>query len=271
MPRSTRFVRLLKRFYPARYLGALMTNLPVLESVADYGFFMGDDVVYLPKDNTIQINEPIAQPEEIVLPSQVVEHFIKQANYHWIMDFCLCRESAHCRDYPRNYGCLFLGEAVLDINPSLGRLVSRDKALEHVQRCRDAGLVHMVGRNRLDKIWLGIGPGYKLLTICNCCPCCCLYGTLPYMSPRIGRKIQKLPGAEIRVSDLCIGCGTCCEGICFVDAIQIINGTASIRDDCRACGRCVEVCPEGAIELSIESGQVFNQTIDRLSGLVDLT
>ena len=135
----------------------------------------------------------------------------------------------------------------------------------------DAGLVHMVGRNRLDKIWLGIGPGYKLLTICNCCPCCCLYGTLPYMSPRIGRKIQKLPGAEIRVSDLCIGCGTCCEGICFVDAIQIINGTASIRDDCRACGRCVEVCPEGAIELSIESGQVFNQTIDRLSGLVDLT
>jgi ferredoxin len=269
--RSTRFVKLLKKVYPARYLAALITNLPVVESVADFGFFMGDDVVYLPKDNTIQINKSIPQPEEIVLPSQVVEHFIEKANYHWIMDFCLCRDGAHCNDYPRDFGCLFLGEAVTGINPQLGRMVSKQEALDHVKRCREAGLVHMVGRNKLDRVWLGVRPGHKLLTICNCCPCCCLYGTLPYMSPRIGKKIQKLSGVQISVNELCIGCGTCCEGICFVDAIQIIDGRASISDDCRACGRCVEACPEGAIELTIESNLVFNETIERLSSLVDLT
>ena len=218
MPRPVWFVELLKKAYPTRYIAALLTNLPVIENIANFGFFMGDDIVYLPKDNTIQINEAIAEPEDIVLPSQVVEHFIEKANYHWIMDFCLCREGAHCRDYPRDFGCIFLGEAVLGINPQLGRLVSKEEALDHARLCREAGLVHMIGRNKLDTMWLGVKPGGKLMTICNCCPCCCLWGTLPYFSPKISRKIQKLPGVTVTVTDLCSGCGTCTEGVCFVDA-----------------------------------------------------
>lgn len=271
MARSNRFIKLLKKVYPARYLAALMTNLPVLESLVDYGFFMGDDVVYLPKDTTIPINETISTAEDVVLPSQVVEHLIERANYHWIMDFCLCREGARCQDYPRHYGCLFLGEAVLGINPELGRLVTRAEAHEHLRSCREAGLVHLVGKNKLDKVWLGTGPGYKLLTICNCCPCCCLYSTLPYLSPRISRKIKKLDGIQITINDNCIGCGTCCEGICFVDALQMNVDHAEIRDDCRGCGRCVEICLENAIELTIEDSSIFLDTIERLSRIVDIT
>jgi Pyruvate/2-oxoacid:ferredoxin oxidoreductase delta subunit len=271
MSRPVWFVELLKKVFPTRKIAALLTNLPVIENIADFGFFMGDDIVYLPKDNTIQINEAIAESEDIVLPSQVVEHFIEIANYHWIMDFCLCRESEHCQDYPRDFGCIFLGEAVLGINPQLGRLVSKEEALDHAHHCREAGLVHLIGRNKLDTMWLGVKPGGKLMTICNCCPCCCLWGTLPYISPKISRKIHKLPGVTVTVTDLCSGCGVCTEGFCFVDAIAFTNGRAEIKDTCRGCGRCVEICPDGAISLTIDETTVFQKMVNHLSRLIDVT
>ena len=56
-------------------------------------------------------------------------------------------------------------------------------------RCRDAGLVHMVGRTKADSIWLGAGPGSKLLTICHCCPCCCVMRVLPDLAPAISARI----------------------------------------------------------------------------------
>jgi hypothetical protein len=168
------FVNLLKRTFPQRYRIARWTNLPMVGELVDWGFFVGDDLLYLPSDKAIAVNESIPQPGDVVLPSMVVDHFIENASHHWVMDFCLCRESNHCEDYSCQLGCLFLGEAVEQINPRLGRLVSKQEAHGHVQRCREAGLVHLVGRNKLDAFWLGAGPGEKLLTICNCCPCCCL-------------------------------------------------------------------------------------------------
>jgi hypothetical protein len=75
------------------------------------------------------------------------------------MNSCICREAERCEDYPIDLGCLFLGEAALGINPQLGRRVTKEKALQHVRRCREAGLVHLIGRNKLDTMWLGVGPG----------------------------------------------------------------------------------------------------------------
>jgi ferredoxin len=50
-----------------------------------------------------------------------------------------------------------------------------------------------------------------------------------------------------------------------VDAIQLIEDKAMIGEDCRGCGRCVEVCPNGAIELTIRGNMDIDQTIERLS------
>lgn len=129
-----------------------MTRAPVYRQAADHVLFEGDDIIYLPKDRVIEVDEPIRETEDVVLPSEVVTHFIEQAKHHWIMDFCLCRASEDCQDYPSDFGCLFLGEAVLQINPKLGRLVSREEAIKHVQLCREAGLVHLIGRNKMDTI-----------------------------------------------------------------------------------------------------------------------
>jgi len=265
------FVKLLEKFFPQRFLLAKATRVSTVGKVVDRLLFEGDDIFYLPKDGAIAVNHVIDPPEEVVLPSQVVEHFIRQANYHWIMNFCICRESEKCEHYPIEYGCLFLGEAALGINPKFGRPVTKEEALDYARRCREAGLVHMIGRNKLDTVWLHIGPGSKLLTICNCCPCCCLWRVLPHIAPHIGAKIARMPGVAVSVTDRCIACGTCAEGTCFVDAIRLDDGRAVIGEQCRGCGRCVEVCPQKAIELTVSDGRFVQEAIQRISPLVNLS
>lgn len=266
------FVKLLQKLYPLRFALAKATHVRPIGRLTDRLLFHGDDIVYLPKDRAVlAVNAPLESPESVVLPSQVVDHFIRQARVHWIMNFCICRASEKCKDYPIEYGCLFLGEAALGINPKLGRRVSRDEALDYVRKCREAGLVHLIGRNKLDTVWLNIGPGSNLLTICNCCPCCCLWRILPHITPEIGNKVVRMPGVQVTVSDRCVGCGTCAEDVCFVDAIRMVDGRAVIGEGCRGCGRCVEMCPVQAIDLTITDPSFVQQVIQRITPLVDLS
>ena len=259
------------RAFPTRFLLAEMTKVPLVGDVVDHLLFRGDSLLYLPQDQVIVLDEPVDTPAETVLPSHIVEHFVNQANYLWIMDTCICRDASGCRDYPVDLGCLFLGQAAEGINPQLGRRVTREEALLHVQRCREAGLVHLIGRNKLDTVWLGVGPGERLLTVCNCCPCCCLWRMLPQIAPEIGAKITGLPGISVTVTEACQGCGTCTDGVCFVDAIHLVEGRAFISDACRGCGRCVDACPEGALRLSVDDPRLIDISIQTLSSLVDVS
>ncbi|MFW9959955.1 MAG: DUF362 domain-containing protein [Candidatus Thorarchaeota archaeon] len=274
MARSLLFVKFLKKAFPGRRLIAKMTKAPLLGKAVDKMLFDGDDIMYLPKDNVaqkvIQIGKTLERPEETVLPSEIIHHFIDKANFHWIMNFCLCRDASKCEDYPIEYGCLFLGEAARGINPKLGREVTKEEAHEHVTKCRDVGLVQLIGRNKLDSSWLGVSPGDKLLTVCNCCPCCCLWKMLPDLNPAISRKVTRMPGVNVTVTDACVGCGTCAEGICFVDAITMVDDRAVISDQCRGCGRCVETCPETAIEMTIANLDYLEDSIERISAVVDV-
>ena len=274
MSRPLWLVYLIKKSFPSRFLAARATRLPVIGGILDRWLFAGDDLFYVPPDRLtrrIQIGQPVEDPGSLVLPSQVVEHFVQQAGYCWIMNTCICREASHCHDYPITLGCLFLGQAAEGINPQLGRRVTKDEALAHVRRCREAGLVHLIGRNKLDTVWLGVGPGTRLLTICNCCPCCCLWKMLPQIAPYIGDKVTKMDGVSVAVSDRCQGCGTCTHGDCFVDAIRLVDDHAVISDACRGCGRCVEVCPNQAIDMTIAGDHIVARSIERLAPLVDVT
>ncbi len=260
---------LVKTAFPGRFLLARATRLPLLGALIDHLLFEGDRMIYLPRDGVVPDNENVAPLEEMVLPSRVVDHLIEQASTLWVMDRCICRDADGCHDYPIDVGCLFLGQAAAGINPALGHPVSRDEALAHVRRAREAGLVHMVGRNKLDTLWLGIGPAQKLLTICSCCPCCCLWRVLPHVSSQIGAKVTAMPGVSVRVGEGCIGCGTC-AGVCFVDAMEMVDGRALITDTCRGCGRCVEACPQGAIELVMDR-PFLDGTLAAITTVVDIT
>lgn len=307
MSRPLWFVNLLKKNFYLRFrIATLSRKSGLVKLLFNQYLFKGDDVYYLPRNHAVQtstknyadqpipiqiretvsvgkdisfissqiieIHEPISQPENTILPSEVVEYFIHKAKYHWIMNECLCRSSNECKDYPIDLGCLFLGEAVLGINPQLGRLVSEQEALAHLRRSQEAGLFHIIGRNKIDSIWMGVQPADRLMTICNCCPCCCVYKMLPDLDASTSSKIHKMPGVHVTVTDQCRGCGKCTrENVCIVNAIHLVNGRAEINENCRGCGQCVEICPRGAIELTIDDPNFFDHTISKLSSLVNVS
>jgi len=96
--------------------------------------------------------------------------------------------------------------------------------------------------------------------------------TKPYTVPKARTMRPGAPayrGWHVNDTDTCVGCGTCTRGVCFVDAIRFEDGRAVVGPACRGCGRCVEACPEGAIELRLDPDGV-DRTLARLAAAVDL-
>ncbi len=271
MKRTRRFVFFLEKMFPYRFLVAKMTRVPLMREIIDKMFFDQTNLTALPKDSIVEINleKSIKPPDNIVLPSQVVEYFIRKTNYRFIMNFCLCREANQCKNHPIEFGCLFLGEAARGINPDFGREATVEEALVYVQKCRASGLIHLIGRDKIDETWLGVGSKGKLLTICNCCSCCCLWKILSDLDPRISSKVKRMPGVEVTVTEKCTGCGTCIK-YCFVHAIKVQDGHAIIGVDCKGCGRCADRCPNNAIRVTINDKQFLQKIIDRIESSVDV-
>ena len=180
--------KILTLLWPFRFIGARLTKFPPVGRLVKHFFFDGDFAVYLPhkKAQKGQV--------KVVLPDAVVNYFIEQASFRFQMNGCVCRETNRCQNYPPDLGCLFLGEAARGINPALGREVGVAEAKAIQKRVDELGLINMVGKLRLDRVLLAVSPGERLLTICHCCECCCLFNLLPYLATPIGRSIQKLDG-----------------------------------------------------------------------------
>jgi ferredoxin len=261
---------------------AKMTKIPVVGQAMEFAFFEDDDIIILPKEqvvkeslkesSTIAVNIE-AQPENIVLPSQVVEHFVRKSRYVYIMNKCMCRDSNHCLNYPSDLGCIFLGRGVLKIPKGMGRLVDAEEAIEHLRKCREAGLVHLIGRDKIDAVWLGTGAKENLLSICSCCECCCLWKMVPDLNSSINATINRMPGVTVTIDrERCRGCQACIKnGVCYVHAITMKEGKAIIDANlCKGCGRCVQFCKEKAFELKIEDSNFLRRTIDRIEPLVDV-
>lgn len=274
-------VKIIKSTFKTRFtLAKVCRKITLFSKIADKLFFEGDDIQVLPRDSVIkpnndfeeiEVNTDIEIPKDIILPSEVLKEMIKKSRYHFIMDSCICRISTDCRDYPQDIGCLFLGKGAKRISSNLGRLVSKAEALEHVDKSQEAGLVNIIGRNKIDSVWLNTGPKEELLSICSCCPCCCLWRMTPELPENLSKSLSPMVGVEINFNeDNCNGCGNCAKDICFVEAICVENGKSKIdMKKCRGCGRCAETCLNGAIIIQMNDSAV-KDSIERVKPLVDI-
>ena len=270
--------RLIRSTFQQRFLVARLTQMPMAGKAIEFALFEKDEMIYLPRDDTvkrkvIQLDQEVGAAN-IVLPSQVIDHFLRRSRYIFIMNACMCRDSNHCHDYPHELGCIFLGRGVTKIPSKMGHRATPEEAIEHMRKAREAGLVHLIGRNKIDSVWLNTGPKEDLLSICNCCQCCCLWKMLPEMNGSISSGVSRIPGLEVRVDgDKCTGCGACVvEEVCFVRAISLSEGRARIDDSrCKGCGRCAEFCPNGAVEMTLTDPECYEKAVRKVSPLVDIS
>jgi ferredoxin len=168
-------------------------------------------------------------------------------------------------------GCLFLGKGSQRISTKLGRTVSAKEAMEHVEKCHEEGLVPIIGRNKIDSVWLNTGPKEELLSICHCCQCCCLWKMTPQLPEDMGSSFSSMEGIQITFNEeICNGCGLCAKDTCFLNVITLLDGKAKRNEEeCRICGRCAEICPRNAVMIKMTDDAV-KRSLERVKPLVDV-
>ncbi len=243
-----------------------MTSLPGISKMTELALGKtSTNVTVLP------VHETVDADGGTTMPLKVIEHFIDQASYHVILDSCLCRMTLGCKDYPIDQGCIFLGEGARSISPSVGRHVTRDEALEHLHGRVELGLLPLIGKVDFDALILGVRDRNRLMTICMCCPCCCLTTGLHYASAGVrDGVVKRLEGLEVKVTGDCTGCGNCVEA-CIFKQINLVNGKAVVDEACKGCGRCAVACKNGAISVTMNDADYLQACVDRISATVDVT
>ncbi len=181
--------------------------------------------------------EKSVNPQSRVHPHEEIKRLIMNAREVALTE-CACRVSVGACWKPKDVCIIFDSPARFLAEKGYARLVTREEALEALDRAEKAGLVH-TSNNSQD----------RATVICNCCPCCC--------TVLRGRTQMKNLHAfepsrfEARlITNRCSGCALCAEERCPVKAIDIQEGLAIINaKECIGCGLCVSGCPENALEL----------------------
>jgi electron transport complex protein RnfB len=217
------------------------------------GLFLRDFVnTKIPQMRTIPIQKSIT-PKHQIGNYDEIRKIIEQNSGPIVILECVCRAGTEkqgqpCKQTSRKETCMALGEVASSLAESgkLGRPISKEEALDILQKNQDDGLVLQPSNTQTPE------------AICSCCGCCC--GLL---------KIQKLipnPVSHWATNfsasvdpELCTGCGLC-EERCQVAAMKMDADKKTAVVDltrCLGCGLCVETCPEDAIELRNKATEII--------------
>jgi electron transport complex protein RnfB len=178
-----------------------------------------------------------AVKSEWILPYDDVRQILLSAKSFGLRD-CICRVQ---QDLIGRRRCDFPVRTCLTFSPfersPSPADVSKEEALEFLEKAEDIGLVHTV-----SNVMKGVGY------VCNCCGCCCaiIRGINEY---GIENSVAQANYFAIIDPDECLGCGTCIER-CQVHAITEKDGVSVVdRKRCIGCGLCVTGCPNNVAKL----------------------
>jgi NAD-dependent dihydropyrimidine dehydrogenase PreA subunit len=209
----------------------------------------------IPVEKEIQGSTEI-QPYEKV--SEIIE-----SNTRFAVSDCICRKESRIV----GKGCDKLLEACMQFGPGadfyieneLGREISKEEAIQILQKAEEDGLIHCSWNHAGSKDF-----------ICNCCGCCCKALALlkKYDNPAAAVSSNYYATKD---EETCTSCGTCVER-CQVGAIKFEDDlTVFDRERCIGCGLCVSTCPTESISMvrksDEETSAVFSGHFEMLQAM----
>ena len=209
----------------------------------------------------VYVQEPVLTTENTlhILDHERASHIVEEAEYIGL-GTCYCRHKAYHAGHPCEIDapwdvCLTFGNVARSLAEHGGhaRLISKEEAMDALERSYDAGLVQIGENVRED-------PAF----ICNCCGCCCeaLQAARKFSPMQPVATTNYIPSVE---ENTCIGCGKC-EKACPIFAVSMVevqDGQKKKKrpvvdtEICLGCGVCASRCPNGSLKLERRPVQVI--------------
>ena len=206
------------------------------------------------KGSFIPVGESIEIPPGVAPPREILEDVIRRSGARAIVRECPCRKGHGCLDHPVDLGCLILGKASLDVDPSVGYQATAEEALAHLDRALSSGLLPLLGHLRIDKVIFGLSDFDRFLTMCFCCRCCCVVRSgMRNLVGAYPASLVRLEGVFVEVGEGCVGCGECVP-VCPVENIAVEGGRAVMGAMCLGCGTCAAACSRQHITVTVRPG-----------------
>ena len=188
----------------------------------------------------VPVNTQIKAEHQVLLHEDV-HQIIENAKSFQVMD-CICRKESALLGHPCDHtleACMSFSseEGAFDKHP-LGRVITKEEALEVAAKAEEEGLVHHT---------YNVKSGHYF--ICNCCSCCCgiLRGMNDFHAPYLIAKSNYVAMID---QESCETCGVCADERCPVEAIEEVDGTYAVKPErCIGCGVCTTGCPTESISL----------------------
>jgi Na+-translocating ferredoxin:NAD+ oxidoreductase RNF subunit RnfB len=158
----------------------------------------------------------------------------------WGARECICRVQQRLvgKGCDSEVNCLiFSSEKNVFDRSELTKAISKEEALEILNRAQQAGLIHTTGNYQDDVSY-----------ICNCCTCCCgiVRGVSEFGNHSAIARSDFLASVD---SDICSGCEECLDR-CKFGALSVPENSCVVdRALCVGCGLCVAECLSEALEL----------------------
>ena len=219
---TVEFVHNVDQYFEEAFMDELnMTKIPQLRTI--------------PIEKEIGIERNIADYDDF-------RHYLDTCGEPIVLNECICRKKndiigKSCTKTDLRESCFsFRSAGMAYINRGMGRIITKEEALDIIEQAEREGLVIQAGNSQ------------RPISLCTCCGDCC---NMLVNEKRLNAPAQYFGSnyfAQVD-EDLCTGCGIC-EERCQMDAIDIIDDVSNINlDRCIGCGVCVPTCPEEAIEL----------------------
>ena len=212
-----------------------------VENYFEEGFLDEFNKTKIPQIRTIPIEQTVDH-EQSIASYDDLKQVIDTVGGPIAVAECICRKGndligESCKKTELRESCFsFRTAAKVYIEKGLGREVSKEEALEILEKAQEDGLVLQPGNSQ------------RPMSICTCCGCCC--GILSHQNKLEEPAQFFATNFYAKVDpDECIGCGIC-EERCNMDAVHLEDAIAVVNlARCIGCGACVPTCTSEAIKL----------------------